>query len=624
MTTMCRICLVVLWAATSLAAQSNPVPFVDQPLLPVSAAPGGAGFTLTINGAGFVSGSVVNWSGVPLPTTFVSSARLTATVAASNVATPMTAAVTVVNPTPGGGISNFALFPVAKPIPNLQFAVKGSAIANVFGEVVSDFNGDGKLDLAIATSSPNVVRIFLGRGDGTFQSPVLYPFSGITGNGIFVGDFNRDGKVDLIVAQSLLLGNGDGTFQPAMNLGTLLTGVSAIGDFNQDGKLDVAGAVISAPLSGYVYLALGNGDGTFQPSTSVGVCNGNESAAMAALDLNGDGKLDLVNIDYKGGLCVLLGNGDGTFVQPTGEPGLEISTFSFADFNADNQQDLLYTTPNPVMALGNGDGTFQSAFPLSTCPQTAQIGSMTPGDFNVDGKLDFAMSTCLWLGNGDGTFQTPIPYLPLGAISPDVVGDFNGDGRLDLEGSGVVALQVVEDFSLIAASPSQTVTPGQTANYSLTVTPINNFNQTVSFTCSGAPSGSTCTVTPSSLTLDGSNSATASVAVVTAASAMGVIEPERAGFPKSMFATWVTMTGMFGLSGFLFIGGTRRGSRSRPFHRCALLGALCLSATIWGCGSGNNGGSGTSTGSYQLTVTGTYTAGSATLAHSANLTLVVQ
>jgi len=84
------------------ASAQNPVPFVSQPLLPATIATGGPQLALTVNGAGFVSTSVVNWNGRPLATTFISSNRLTATVPAANIATPGTASVTVITPVPGG------------------------------------------------------------------------------------------------------------------------------------------------------------------------------------------------------------------------------------------------------------------------------------------------------------------------------------------------------------------------------------------------------------------------------------------------------------------------------------------------------------------------------------------
>src|SRR4029077_9889971 len=93
-------------------AGANPVPLINQPLVPDAATPGGPGFTLTVNGTGFVTGSVVNWNGSARATTFVSTSQLTTTILASDIATASTASVTVVNPSPGGGMSNTIFFPI--------------------------------------------------------------------------------------------------------------------------------------------------------------------------------------------------------------------------------------------------------------------------------------------------------------------------------------------------------------------------------------------------------------------------------------------------------------------------------------------------------------------------------
>src|SRR6266849_1744029 len=174
------------------------------------------------------------------------------------------------------------------------------------GIVVSDFNGDGKPDLAVVNFGDWTAWVLLGNGDGTFQPAKNIYFA--SGGGfpwyIAEGDFNGDGKPDLVITNygdnsvSVLLGNGDGTFQaPRTFLVGIHPGLVAVGDFNGDGKLDLAVADYGCSLdcsvspSNTVMVFLGNGDGTFRPASQLTVGNG--PAGVAVGDFNGDGKLDL-------------------------------------------------------------------------------------------------------------------------------------------------------------------------------------------------------------------------------------------------------------------------------------------------------------------------------------------
>lgn len=238
------ICAVFLLCAGTAVAV-NPVPFVNQPLVPDAAAPGSPSFTLTVNGTGFVPTSVVHWNGSPRTTHFVSQGRLTATIPATDIAKPGTASIAVVNPGPGGGASAVVFFPIATPISSASFATKDLASGNGDIQVVTaDFNGDGITDLAVSARACGQVLIFLGNGDGTFTESAAYPVGpgGPWGApySLAAGDFNGDGKLDLVTANesnfvSVLIGNGDGTFQTHVDydLGQLVLHL-AVGDFDGD------------------------------------------------------------------------------------------------------------------------------------------------------------------------------------------------------------------------------------------------------------------------------------------------------------------------------------------------------------------------------------------------------
>jgi len=119
---------ILLVLASALSYAQAPVPFINLPLVPDATAPGGPDFTLTVNGTGFVSNSVVNWNGTALATQFVSGSQLTATVPAADIATASTGWVTVVNPAPGGGTSSVAFFTVTAESSHVAFTL-ASALA---------------------------------------------------------------------------------------------------------------------------------------------------------------------------------------------------------------------------------------------------------------------------------------------------------------------------------------------------------------------------------------------------------------------------------------------------------------------------------------------------------------
>src|SRR5882762_4908680 len=137
-------CVALVIYCVAAAAQSNPVPFVNQALVPASIQPGRSTFALTVNGTGFAPTAVVNWNGSSRLTVAISGSQLKATINASDVAKARTASITVTNPAPGGGTSNVVFFPVRDPLSAVAMAPK--QVSSGGPVAIGDFNNDGKLD----------------------------------------------------------------------------------------------------------------------------------------------------------------------------------------------------------------------------------------------------------------------------------------------------------------------------------------------------------------------------------------------------------------------------------------------------------------------------------------------
>ncbi len=326
----------------------------------------------------------------------------------------------------------------------------------------ADFNGDGKRDLVVSSYNDSSLSILLGNGNGTFQTASTIAL-GAAPDFVTTGDVNGDGTVDLITASydsnvvGVLLGNGNGTFQSAVSYAAG-TGPRAVvlGDFTGDGKLDIA---VAKSFDSTLTILKNNGNGTFQAPL-------NSSLSFVPNDLvtgdfNGDGKLDLASVDFSTDqVAMMLGNGNGTFqtaVKYT--TGNGPTSIAAGDFDGDGKLDVVtanFLDGTVSILRGNGNGTLQSATSLTAGSGATFIGV---SDVDADGNLDLVTanandnSISVFFGNGDGTFSPATTYQTDESPRSLVVGNFDGTPGLDVavanQGSNTIRV-------LLGGTPTQT------------------------------------------------------------------------------------------------------------------------------------------------------------------------
>jgi hypothetical protein len=269
-------------------------------------------------------------------------------------------------------------------------------------QLTADFNGDGRADIATAGLD---VEILLGNGNGTFQPNVKYPI-GTSLSGIAKADFNNDAKLDIAVSitatveVAVLLGNGDGSFSQPNKFATGATGSPSsvvAADFNGDGRQDLLTAdpiyCRTAPcfLTKTATIFLGNGDGTFQTPRQFDTVT--PVHRFDTGDFNGDGLADAIGAAAFGKVLIFLSNGDGTFRQAPDVlivQNVDNTDVAVADYNRDGVLDFVAAADGESkfgVALGNGDGTFRLATVI-TDPNQQRGWTITPADFNRDGRTD--------------------------------------------------------------------------------------------------------------------------------------------------------------------------------------------------------------------------------------------
>jgi hypothetical protein len=317
--------------------------------------------------------------------------------------------------------------------------------------VTADFNNDGHLDLATSNYDPTTgssgVSVLLGDGQGGFGAP-WQSAGGTSGGSLAAGDFNGDGKLDLVTTHvtdvRIRLGNGDGTFQSpyAVPLHSPTPPVSVgVADFNADHKMDLVVISDLEPFSGtggWIEVLQGNGAGAF-PAFQVTEGSPVWPSLLAIDDLNADGTPDVVLSGYWDGNEAYVEAWQG---DASGILWLPYWTFnsggqgSVGDFTGDGILDLVIAGQTVDVLAGLGDGTF--AAPISNPTSGNPAGAVEVADFNGDGKLDVVMaapldgSVSVLLGNGDGTLSYAGAFATGSSPAAVAVGDFNADGRPDV------------------------------------------------------------------------------------------------------------------------------------------------------------------------------------------------
>jgi len=572
--------------------------------------------------------------------------------------------------------------------------------------------GNGKADIVVAqrcNSANNIIGntfLYLGNGDGTFQAATqLSPGFGCP-NVVAIADMNGDGKPDIVFAGgdtdinamsgyvAVFLGNGDGTFQTAKTItvpafvGSLPTGI-AVAPLVANSS--AAGVVLGelGPF-GDLFLLPGNGDGTFNTSNAFNVFAGINSRELEITDLTGLGLPDLLltsggaeangsqlsvqvfvalkpaptlavtTTTLQASASTVTAGQSLTFtatVAPQSGSGTPTGTVSFLDGTtmigsgtlngsgvATSSTSSLMTGSHSIKAVYLGDTNFaastssavsvqvnaaaaattttvtSSANPSTVGQSVTFTAAVTSSGGTPSGTVNFLDGTTQ-IGSGalNGSAQATFMTSSLTAGSHSITASYVGNSSFAASTSAILTQMVnaAGSFSFSASPSSQTVMPGQGTSYTLSVTPSNGFNQAVTVSCTGAPTNATCTPASPSVTLNGTSAGQDQINVTTSAGSM---------------MSWSPTPGRWGLAvGFallpilcgLVIERFRRRPFSRSYRLALFASGFFIALTVAGCSSSSKvtglATGATPAGTYTLTLTGT--SGNTTQSTTVSLTV---
>lgn len=377
-----------------------------------------------------------------------------------------------------------------------------------------DFNGDGKMDLVVTLNTPQLsLALLLGTGTGGFSAPTFFPnTSGFDSPQVIATDLNNDGKLDVVIMHSIacftapctsarsitvMLGNGDGTFQPAREINVNTSPhAMAVGDFNGDGIKDLAVGGENTELS----ILLGVGDGSFVAKPVMLLVPGGDAFSACndvdVADFNRDGIPDItVPLGNGEGQVIALGNGDGTFrvsARILDDANSAPTSDAVADYNGDGFVDIARGMANGSLGLiqilhGNGDGTFRPPVRYAAPPPNSSLGGgyLIAADFNGDAKPDLALevtgasaATDVLLNTSGAAVPPTAPTLSALTLNPaSVRGGSASTGTVTLSASAQTATTVQLASSSAAATvpASVTVAAGATtANFNISTTQVSS------------------------------------------------------------------------------------------------------------------------------------------------------